>query len=85
MLAAGFDINHQNSDDVTFLQILCLSAQVSKTRVQYLLQKRPHISENDLSQLIAKAAISKQRAHPATKQAIDQVKAFVSAHAPPAK
>ena len=65
-----FDIHRENDDDETFLQRLCLSSRVSESRVQAVISREPTISHQNLSKLVAMAAISKQRANQTTKMAI---------------
>ena len=70
LLKAGFDINRGNDDDESFLQRLCLCSRVSESRVRALIRTRQKINKDQVSQLTAKAAISKQRSNPVTKKSI---------------
>ena len=74
LLQQDFDINRGNDDDESFLQRLCLCARASESRIKALLRHQPPITPDQLSQLTAKAAISKQRANQTTKKAIQLVK-----------
>ena len=83
LIKSGFGINKENDDDETFLQRLCLSQFVSQSRIAAVLEHQPDIDREQLSSLIAKHAISKQRANKATKLAIQVIRAYVDQRQPP--
>lgn len=77
LIRNGFDINKENDDNETFLQRLCLSPLASQNRIEALLENEPVITRDDLSSLIAKHAISKQRSNKSAKLAIQVIRTYV--------
>ena len=83
LMSSNFDINRENDDNETFLQRICLSQFVSTARINAMLEHQPDITRENLSSLVAKHAISKQRSNKKSKLAIQVVRAYVDARYPP--
>jgi hypothetical protein len=78
LIGAGFDLNLQNKDGMTFLQKLLITGEISMNKIQGIIQTRPDLTMEQYSEIEAKVALSWVRTNnPIVKTAMQSIKSYI--------